>query len=171
MTDYKAQVREDYEAVNGTVDRLYADVFHIKTADGRSVAYHASKNIDRLRLGQSVCVISHKGSDNAALVLNRTTRKTLRIECALTGTAMSKYVAGLILYALGAVVFFSGLLEPALATKLGLGLFAIGLGVIVFTPIRDDNAYADAFNAFVDEQWKAVPTGAGAGFLTGSAFR
>ncbi|CCG40734.1 hypothetical protein [Magnetospirillum molischianum] len=171
MTDYKAQVRDDYEAVNGTVDRLYADIFHIKTADGRSVSYRASKNIDRLRLGQSVCVISHKGAENAALILNRTTRKTLRIECSMTGTAMSKYVAGLILYALGAVAFFSGLLDPDLATKLGLGLFAIGLGVIVFTPIRDDNAYADAFNAFVDEQWKSAPTGAGAGFLTGSAFR
>ncbi|EPY02926.1 hypothetical protein [Magnetospirillum fulvum] len=171
MTDYKAQVREEYDAVNGTIDRLYADVFHIKTADGRSVSFHASKNIDRLRLGQSVCVISHKGSDNAALVLNRNTRKTLRIECAVAGTAMSKYVAGLILYALGAVVFFSGLLEPTLATKLGLGLFAIGLGVIVFTPIRDDNAYADAFNAFVDEQWKASPTTVGTGFTSGSAYR
>lgn len=171
MTDYKAQVREEYEAVNGTIDRLYADVFHIKTADGRSVSFHASKNIDRLRLGQSVCVISHKGSDKAALVLNRNTRKTLRIECAVAGTAMSKYVAGLILYALGAVVFFSGLLEPTLATKLGLGLFAIGLGVIVFTPIRDDNAYADAFNAFVDEQWKAAPSTVGTGFTSGSAYR
>ncbi|MFD2233952.1 hypothetical protein [Phaeospirillum tilakii] len=171
MTDYSAQVREDFVAVDGTVTRLFADIVEIKTASGAAVRYRAEKAVPRLRLGQSIVIIARKESDEAALVLNRTTRKTLRLESSLRGTAMSKYVAGLSLYALGAVAFFAGVLPPVAATWGGLALFAAGLGVIVLTPVRDDGAYADAFDAFVAELWGAAPAGAGAAILRGSSFR
>jgi len=171
MTDYPAQVREEYLAIDGTVTRLFADIVEIKTAAGAAVRYRAEKAIPRLRLGQSISIIARKDTDQAALVLNRTTRKTIRLESALRGTAMSKYVVGLSLYAVGAVVFFAGLLPTEAATWAGLALFAAGLAVIVLTPVRDDGAYADAFDAFVAEQWGAAPAGAGAALLRQSAFR
>ena len=113
-------------------------------------------------------VIARKGCDAAVVVLNRATRKTLRVESSLAGTALVRHVIGLSLYAAGAVAFFSGLLAPALATWVGGGLFALGLGAIVFAPPRDDVAAARAFDAFVDAQWKAAGD---SGFAKGSAFR
>jgi len=169
MTDYSAQVKEEYEAVEGVIERRYADVIQVKLAGGGSKKFTVAKNIIRLRIGHPVVVITRKGSDAAAVVLNRATGKTVRIECGLAGTAMSKYVAGLALYALGAVVFFSGLLPQAWAVGGGAVLFLAGLWVIVATPVRDDGAAAQAFEAFLDANWKAGPVGST--FTKGSALR
>ena len=171
MTDYSAQVREDYLAIDGTVTRLFADIVELKTATGEAIRYRAENALPRLRLGQAICIIARPGTDQAALVLNRATHKTIRLESALRGTAMSKYVVGLGLYAIGAIVFFAGLLPAVAATWAGLALFAAGLAVIVLTPVRDDNAYADAFDAFVAAQWSAAPASSGAAILRQSSFR
>jgi hypothetical protein len=168
MTDYNAEVNETYETVDGVIERQYADVIQVKTANGASTSFQVPKQIIRLRIGHAVSVITRKDSGAVAVILNRTTGKTLRIACSLTGTAMSKHVAGLGLYAVGAVVFFSGLLPAVWSTGVGLALFALGLLVIVKAPVRDDNAAAQAFDDYIAAQWK---TGAAPSFTQGSAFR